>query len=86
MLEAPKKGTEFTLSLPNGSTKQIPFEPNTVFLVQTGKCRCQYETVRNVMGNPALAFLHYNGINLGPGFKKRVISEGSVIVRAVAYV
>ena len=61
--------TIFTDSL-NGVN--IAYSSETVFLVQTGKGKSSYKTKYIFVGHLGRAVVHYNCINIGKGFKKRL--------------
>lgn len=65
--------------------KKIAYSDQTEFLVQVGKGKGSYSTRHRIVGNLAQAVLLYNGINLGPDFKKRLFmpscSKKPVIAR-----
>lgn len=54
--------------------KKIGYSSETEFLVQVGKGpKGKYTTRYFIKGNLYRATLFYNGINLGPGYKKRLL-------------
>lgn len=57
--------------------KRIGYCTETEFLVQVGKGTSGYKTKYRIIGNFGRAFMNYEGINLGPGFKKRLLMPGS---------
>lgn len=57
--------------------KSIAYGPETVFLVQVGRYKGSYKTRCSVTGNAAQAIIQYNGINIGNGYKKRLVMPGS---------
>lgn len=67
--------------------RTIAYSSETEFLVQTGKGKkSSYKTKAKFRGNLEQAAMHYNGINLGPGHKKRLMMSGcSKPVLAKAY-
>ena len=54
--------------------KQIAFSSETEFLVQVGKGKGAYKTRYRFMGNIGQAVSYYRGINIGNGYKKRLVS------------
>jgi len=53
--------------------KKIAYCSETEFLVQLGKGKGSYKTKYKIKGNLSQAVLWYNGLNVGNGFKKRLI-------------
>ena len=54
--------------------KRIAYHSTTQFLVQVGKGKKgSYRTSYLIKGNLAKAMMYYNGINLGPKWKKRLL-------------
>lgn len=58
--------------------KQYTYFSDTYFLVQVARKRGSFATRNAVMGNYAQAVALYNGINIGNGFKKRLLLQTSV--------
>jgi hypothetical protein len=55
----------------NGET--FHFDENTVFLIEVGKGdKGAYRPLYTIIGNIAQAHIHYRGINVGNGYKKRL--------------
>lgn len=54
--------------------KRIAYTDQTEFLVQVGKGKGSYKTKAKFTGNLAQAIMHYNMINIGNGYKKRLIA------------
>lgn len=55
-------------------SRSIHYTSKTKFLVQVGKGpKGSYKTKYAFTGNLGQCMIHYNGINLGNGYKKRVI-------------
>jgi hypothetical protein len=65
---------ELRQSILNG--RRIDYSSETRFHVQVGKGKSAYRTLAIFTGNLAGAVIHFNGINLGPDFKKRLLMEG----------
>ena len=53
--------------------KKIAYSEVTEFLVQVGHGKRSYKTRYRFVGNLAQAVAYYNAINIGNGFKKRLI-------------
>lgn len=53
--------------------KRIAYTDQTEFLVQIGRGKSAYRTRYRVVGNLAQAVLLFNGINVGYGYKKRLL-------------
>lgn len=66
--------------------KRVGYCTETEFLVQVGKGKAGYTTKYRFKGNLDQAVMHYRGINLGPGFKKRLLmpasSKNPILARA----
>ena len=58
--------------------KRIAYTDETEFLVQVGKGRSKYETRYSFMGKLHLAVTYYNAINIGRGYKKRLIMPNAM--------
>lgn len=54
--------------------KRIAYTDETEFLVQVGKGRGSYSTRYRFTGDLAQAVFYYRGINVGNGYKKRLIA------------
>ena len=52
----------------------IAYHDQTDFLVQVGKGKSSYQTRYKFTGNLSAAVMHFNGINLGMGYKKRLLA------------
>lgn len=58
--------------------KRIAYHSETVFVIQTGKgYKGSYKTSHKVKGDLAKAAHLYESINIGPGFKKRLLMTGT---------
>jgi len=58
--------------------KRIAYSSQTVFLVQVGKGRKgSYKTSYSFTGDLPRAVMYYNGINIGNGYKKRLLMPSS---------
>lgn len=55
--------------------KRIAYTDETIFMVQVGKNKGSYVTRNTFKGNLSQAVLYYNAINIGYGYKKRLISD-----------
>lgn len=56
--------------------KNIAYTDQTEFLVQVGKGRGAYATRYRFVGDLSQACLYYRGINIGLGYKKRLLAPG----------
>lgn len=55
--------------------KKVAYHSETEFLVQIGRYRKgSYSTMYVIVGDLAMAVRYYNGINIGNGYKKRLIA------------
>jgi hypothetical protein len=55
--------------------KRIAFTDQTEFLVQVGRyAKGAYRTRYSFTGNLAQAVFYFNGINIGRGYKKRLVA------------
>jgi hypothetical protein len=60
--------------------KKIAYSSETEFLVQTSKTKngkSGYETRYTIKGNLAQAVMYYNMINIGYGYRKRLLMPSS---------
>jgi hypothetical protein len=64
-----------TITLDDGTVdgKRIAYTSATDFLVQVGKGRGSYKTRNRVVGNLSQAVALYRAINIGDGYKKRLL-------------
>lgn len=67
--------------------KKVSYTDNTEFLVQVGKGKKgSYDTMYSFNGELTRAVFYYNSINIGNGFKKRLVmprrKKNAVLVRA----
>ena len=68
--------------------KQIAYSSETIFLVQIGKRRSAYKTRHKFEGNLGQALLYYKAINIGNGYKKRLLAPSMnkpVLARQFSY-
>ena len=56
---------------------RISYHDTTEFLVQVGKDKSKYETRYTFTGNLEQAVMYYRGINIGNGYKKRLVMPSS---------
>ena len=56
--------------------RRVAYSSETEFLVQVGLGRGSYRTRYAVRGNLAQAVHLFNGLNIGNGYKKRLVSWG----------
>lgn len=61
--------------------KIIAYCSLTEFRVQIGKGRSSYKTQYKFIGNLVTAFMYFRGINIGNGFKKRLLMNDKVLCR-----
>ena len=54
--------------------KKVAYTNLTMFEVQIGRGRSAYRTRYSFTGNLAQAVLYYNCINIGRGYKKRLVA------------
>ena len=57
--------------------KKISYSEETMFLVQLGKGKGSYKTKWHFKGSLSQAVSYYNGINVGLGYKKRLLMPSS---------
>jgi hypothetical protein len=71
----PEAFPEFNFITQELDGKRVAYTPNTEFLVQIGKNKKDaYVNRYTIKGNLTQAVLLYNGINIGNGYKKRLIA------------
>jgi hypothetical protein len=58
--------------------KRIAYTDTTEFLVQVGRGRGAYATRYSFKGEIARAVMYYNAINIGRGYKKRLIMPNAM--------
>jgi hypothetical protein len=58
--------------------KRIAYTDDTEFLVQVGRGKSGYATRYSFRGNLARAVMHYNAINIGRGYKKRLVMPNAI--------
>lgn len=65
--------------------RKIGYSSSTEFLVQVGRYKGAYKTKYKIIGNLFDAVLYYRGINIGNGYKKRLLmpscSKNPVLAR-----
>lgn len=54
-------------------SRKLAYTSETVFLVQVGKNRGAYRTMWSFNGDPFEAAKYYRGLNVGRGYKKRLL-------------
>lgn len=65
--------------------KKVAYHSETEFLIQIGKGpKGSYTTRYKVTGSLTEAVSWYNGINIGNGYKKRLVMAGRVLARAAS--
>lgn len=66
--------------------KKITYHSKTEFKVQVGRYqKGSYESYYHVLGDLNQAVLLFNGINIGRGYKKRLVMGDKVLARCVSY-
>jgi len=55
--------------------KQIAYTDQSVFLVQIGRGRGSYRTKYSITGSLGKACFYYRAVNIGNGYKKRLVCE-----------
>jgi hypothetical protein len=53
--------------------KNIAYTDETEFLIQVGKGKSSYKTTYKFVGKLIQAVIYYRGINVGNGYKKRLL-------------
>lgn len=53
------------------------------YLVQEGRYKSKYK-IRWSFDNENLAYMYYHGLNIGKGYKKRLLKDGEVIERYIS--
>lgn len=69
----------------NVNGRSVCYHDNTVFMVQVGKNKSSYKTKYSFKGDIRQAAFYYESINIGNGYKKRLLMSGAnkpVLVRA----
>ena len=68
--------------------KYVGYTSETEFLVQTGKGKDSYKTQYSFKGRLELALFYYRSINIGNGYKKRLLmpscSKNPVLARQLS--
>jgi hypothetical protein len=68
-------------------SKLIAYHVSTAFLVQIGRGKSAYRTKYKIVGNLTQAVLYYNGLNVGNGYKKRLLmpsARNAILARQLA--
>ena len=72
------KSTMVQLQVSELDGKKIAYSSETEFLLQIGKGKKgAYKTRNTFKGNLGLAMFYYNSINIGNGYKKRLVMPSS---------
>jgi hypothetical protein len=58
--------------------KRIAYGETTEFLVQIGRGKSKYETKYTFRGELGRAVMYYNAINIGRGYKKRLVMPNAI--------
>lgn len=67
--------------------KRIAYADHTIFEVQVGRYKGSYRTRYRFIGELGQAVMHLNAINIGNGYKKRLVMVGAnkpVLARALS--
>ena len=56
--------------------KKIAYHSRAEFLVQVGRGKSSYTTRYTIIGSLSQAVMYYNGVNIGNGYKKRLVCWG----------
>ncbi len=65
--------------------KKIGYCTETEFTVQIGKGKGSYRVKYSFRGQFGRAVLHYNGLNVHSGYKKRLVMNDKVLARQLTY-
>ena len=58
--------------------KRIAYTDDTKFEVQIGRGKGKYQTKYSFKGNLHQAVMYYRGINIGRGYKKRLVMPDAI--------
>jgi len=67
--------------------QKVAYSSETLFIVQVGKGKSAYQNRYTFTGNLPQAVQYYNGINIGRGYKKRLVMPSAkkpVLARAAS--
>ena len=64
-----------------GKVRSVEYTNDTTFVVQVGKGKGKYTSSYTYQGNFNKAAHHYAGINVGYGYKKRILIGNTVVAR-----
>ena len=82
-------GMQTTLKTTTLNGKQVAYSSDTEFLVQVGRwSKGSYKTRYSFRGDLAAAVFYFNAINIGRGYKKRLLMPSSptpVLARQASY-
>lgn len=56
--------------------KSVAYSEKTIFSIQVGRAKSTYKSRYTIQGDFGRAVLYYNGINIGNGYKKRLMMCG----------
>ena len=66
--------------------KSVEYNENTVFTIQLGRnAKGSYRAKYTFIGDFKKANFYFQGINIGNGYKKRLVMDGKVISRQFSY-
>ena len=63
----------------NGKSYQVT--EKSKYQIQVGRYKSHYENVYVFIGSPLQALGYYRGLNVGNGYKKRLLVDGKVVAR-----
>jgi hypothetical protein len=69
---------------PNGKVIHWDYMDDEVFQVQVARNRSAYATAYSFTGNAQAAIAYYKAINVGNGYKKRLMLSNTVIARCAS--
>jgi len=86
-MNSTKKSPRITLITQWLNGKAIAYHTDTEFLIQVGKGKSSYVTRYRIVGDLSNALIHYNGLNIHSGTKKRLLmpscSKNPIIAREI---
>ncbi|CAB4196690.1 hypothetical protein UFOVP1290_210 [uncultured Caudovirales phage] len=59
----------------------VSYNSDTTFYIQVGRGKSSYKTKYAVNGSFGMACTYYHGINIGNGYKKRLVMDKKVLDR-----
>lgn len=64
--------------------KRIAYSSETKFYVQLGRYKSAYRTRYTIKGTLGLAVFYYRALNIGNGYKKRLLMGDETLARAAS--